>query len=462
MKIPKLFQSTKNNEESIEKEAFRLGEIGAIGLKQSAGEIYEEFIPKLRFPYATKIYQEMADNDPVVGAVMYLAEMLMRKTTWDVEAFSDKKKDKEAAEFLRSCMDDMEESWNDTIIEILSFLTYGFSVHEIVYKRRNGQDYSLYNDGKIGWKKIPIRSQSSISEWIIDDKGKFIAVEQQPEPTYTRFRIPANKVLLFRTRIARNNPEGKSLLRNAYRPWYYKKRIEEIEAIGIERDLAGLPVIIPKEGVDVFGADAKAKSYLRAAKNIVSSIRRDKNEGIVLPFGWELKLLSTGGSRQFDTNAIINRYDQRIAMTLLSDLVMMGQNSVGSFALADVKKTLLAAALEAQAQNIADTFNKHAVPKLMKFNFPNLKGYPKIVVGEIESPDIRELGLYFKNLGINIMQDLELYNFMLSLIDGPQMTEEQFEELKAKREAPETPEQSSDINIGTKPEEVTEDVNGDR
>lgn len=456
-----LFTRNKKEEEKINKEAYTMGEIGAVGLKQSAGNIYEEFIPKLRFPYATKIYQEMADNDPIVGAVMYLAEMLMRNTSWTVEPFSDKRKDKKVAEFLESCMNDMEESWADVITEILSFLTYGFSVHEIVYKRRRGENGSLYNDGKIGWKKLPIRSQSSISEWIIDEKGNFKAVEQQPEPTYNRYRIPANKILLFRTRVARNNPEGKSLLRNAYRPWYFKKRIEEIEAIGIERDLAGLPVIIPKEGVNLFSDDANSKAYLSSAKKIVSSIRRDKNEGIVLPFGWDLKLLSTGGSRQFDTNAIINRYDQRIAMTLLSDLVMMGQNSVGSFALADVKKTLLAAALEAQAQNIADTLNKHAVPKLMRFNFAGLEGYPKIVPGEIESPDIRELGLFFKNLGIDIMMDRKLYNFMLNLIDGPELSEDDYKKLKegTQREKEET--SQSDVSIGTdEKEEVKTDEQG--
>jgi hypothetical protein len=40
----------------------------------------------------------------------------------------------------------------------------------------------------------------------------------------------------------KGNPEGQSMLRTAYRPWFFKKRLEEFEAIGVERDLAGLPV----------------------------------------------------------------------------------------------------------------------------------------------------------------------------------------------------------------------------
>ncbi|MEA1962248.1 MAG: hypothetical protein U9N81_13440 [Bacillota bacterium] len=44
-----------------------------------------------------------------------------------------------AAEFIYQCMDDMQDTWTDTISEILSFLIYGWSAHELVYKRRAGK-----------------------------------------------------------------------------------------------------------------------------------------------------------------------------------------------------------------------------------------------------------------------------------------------------------------------------------
>lgn len=37
--------------------------------------------------------------------------------------------------------------------------------------------------------------------------------------------------------VREKDPEGKSILRNAYRSWYFKKRIQEIEGIGIEATL---------------------------------------------------------------------------------------------------------------------------------------------------------------------------------------------------------------------------------
>src|SRR5690606_33416126 len=141
-------------------------------------------------------------------------------------------------------------------------------------------------------------------------------------------------------------------------------RIEEIEGIGIERDLAGLPVLQAPDGLDLWNDEDERMAALRNnAEELVRNIRRDSEEGVLLPHGWELKLLSTGSARQFDTNAIINRYDNRIAITMLSDLILIGNEKTGSFAMASTKQSLLSSALEAQLNSIAEVFNKYAVPK---------------------------------------------------------------------------------------------------
>ena len=340
-----------------------LKHLGIVGLRQNSGTIYEEFLPELRWPRAGKVYQQMADNDPVVGSILYLAEMLIRGAQWRVEPASDSAEDKEAAEFVRQCMDDMEESWAATISEILSMLTYGWSFHEILYKVRRGPKEtspkyrSKFSDGKLGWRGFPIRSQASWDKWIYnDDTGELMAFVQRPEPKQHEIIIPIDKGLLFRTRVSRGNPEGKSLLRNAYRPYYFKQRFEEIEGIGIERDLAGLPVLQTPEELDLWDADDPEMVKLKAmAEELVASVRRDANEGIILPAGWELSLLNAPSSRQINIGEVIERYDNRIAITMLSDIVLIGNGSkAGSYAMADVKQSMLANALQAQLYNIAD------------------------------------------------------------------------------------------------------------
>jgi len=405
-------------------------EVGHTGLRRFGGYVYEEFLPQLRWPRAGKIYQEMSTNDPVVGAVLYVCEQLIRNASWRVESTGTNRVDTEAKEFLTSCMHDMSATWTDTIAEVLTMLPYGFSWHEEVYKRRDGdvrnpKRRSKYADGRIGWRKIPGRSQHTMTEWVFDDKDDgIIAMIQEAAPHYQKTILPLEKSLLFRARVEHNNPEGRSMLRNAYRPWYFKKHIEEIEGIGIERDLAGLPVITPPEGVDIWNPnDPRAVQMKAEAEKMVRNIRRDQNEGVVKPFGWELELLSTGSRRQFDTNAIINRYDQRIAITLLADLIMLGGDKVGSFALANVKRSILGSALEAILDTIVEVFNRYAIPRLFKVNaFPGLKDYPKLVVGEILTPSLTELARYLQILSASQMPlfpDQDLENYLRSIAGMP-------------------------------------------
>lgn len=388
-------------------------EIGRIGQRRYGGTIYEEFLHELRGKRGIEVYREMSENDDVVGAILFALEMLVRQCDWNVEPGGDTAKDREAAEFVESCMHDMSETWIDTISEILSFLTYGWSFHEIVYKRRMGntkdrRTKSKYNDGLIGWRKLPIRAQETLYQWEFDNEDNLLGMTQQPPPDFGMFTIPMEKALLFRTKSRKNNPEGRSILRNAYRSWYFKRRIQEIEGIGIERDLAGLPVIHGPEGLDLWDDnDSDIKDARIGLENMVKSIRRDEMEGVVLPHGYELELLSSGGTRQFDTNAIINRYDTRIAMTVLADFIFLGHDQTGSWALSSDKTELFGVAIGAFLDIICETFNSQGIPALIDINGDHFKGitdYPKMSHGDIEDADITKVSQFIKDMtGIGIL-----------------------------------------------------------
>ncbi len=416
--------------------------IGSPGLKRQDRYVYEEFLPELRWPRAGKIYQEMADNDPVVGSILYLAEMLIRSTTWTVKPHSDDNtEDLNNATFLQSCMDDMETSWPDMISEVLSMLTYGFSLHEIVYKVRRGpyeeskRYRSKYSDGKIGWRDMPIRAQRTLDGWVYNDRNELVAVEQQCEPDWKRVTIPMKYCMLFRTRASKTNPEGKSLLRNAYRPWYFKKHFEEIEGIGVERDLAGLPILQTPEGLDLWSDSDPKMIQLRAqAETLIRNVRRDSEEGILLPFGWKLDLLTSGSGRQIPIGSTIERYDNRIAITMLSDIVLLGTQS-GSFALADTKQSMLAAALQSELNIIAEVFNQKAVPDLFQVNGIDLQGrLPKILPGKIHEPALKEMALMLRAMSLKTDVDRDVQNHLRRMMNIPEITAEEFDELYATQE----------------------------
>lgn len=404
-------------------------EYGKTGLfRFDTGWIYEEFLRELQGRKGIEVYKEMAENDDIIGAILFATEMLMRQSKWSIQEAGTEQADLDAAEFVRTCMDDMEETWSDFISEVLSFLTYGWSYHEIVYKRRMGRSRnpetnSKYTDGLIGWRKLPIRSQDTLWEWKYDEKDNLIGLVQCAPPRYEQVFIPIEKALHFKTKSRKGNPEGRSVLRNCYRNWYFKRRIQEIEGIGIERDLAGLPVLEAPDGVDIWSDECKEE--LAKAERIVRSVRRDEREGIVLGNGWKFTLTSTGGRRQFDTNQIIERYDTRMAMTVLADFVLLGHQAVGSFALSSDKTELFGVALGAFLDLICEVFNNQAIPRLIDINgehFAGITDYPILTHGDIETQDLSQLGEFVsKMVGIGaITPDESMEDYLRLAADLPE------------------------------------------
>lgn len=422
-------------------------EIGATGLvRTQGGEVDEEFLPNLQGRKAIEVYREMRDNDPVVGAILYAIEMIVRQVKWDVQENPDSDTAEEDAEFVRGCMDDMSHTWAEHVSEVLTMLPYGWSWFEIVYKRRRGYQpetndvpTSRYDDGKIGWRKFAIRAQESLSRWDFGDDGNVKGMIQRPAPDYNERNIPITKSLLFRTSNVKGSPEGRSVLRNAYRPWYYKKHVEQQEGIGIERDLAGMP--IAKVPADLMRDDATdpEKALLAAIKTIVQNIKRNKQEGIVWPMAYDaagnplytLELLQGGGGRQYDTSAIIQRYDQRISMTVLADFILLGHEQVGSFALSSDKTDLFAVAVGAYLDMMEGVYNRFALPRLLTLNGMDVKNPPKIIHKDIESPPLADVAAYVSALvgaGMQLFPDDEVERYLRELGSLPEKKQDDQEQ----------------------------------
>lgn len=414
----------------------KFNEYGRIGQLRYQGIFYEEFLHELRGRKGIETYKEMANNDSIIGGILFAVEMLIRQCSFTIEPAGNKDIDKKASEFVEQCMYDMEYSWTDTIAEILSFLIYGWSYHEIVYKRRMGKSKnkltnSKYNDGLIGWRKLPIRSQDTLWEWRYEDNSDdLLGLVQAPPPNYPHIFIPLEKSIHFRTTNNKASPEGRSILRTCYRDWYFKKRIQEIEGIGIERDLAGLPVLYGPPDVNLWdGEDPDMVKTLAYAMNIVSGIRMDTKMGLVFPEGWRLELLSSGKSKTFDTNLVIERYNKMIATTVLADFILLGQNQVGSYALSSDKTKLFATAIGTYLDVICEAFSDQAIPRLIEINkdyFKGLTDYPYMNHSDIEEPNLNELSSFISSMvGIGaLVPDDNLEKFIRRVGHLPDKLEE--------------------------------------
>lgn len=415
-----------------------LSQLGQSGLKRSYGYIYEELLPQLMGRKAINVYQEMSQNSTVIGAFLFAIDMFMRKVAWRVEAADQTPKGQKDAKFLASCKDDMEHTWPDFISEINSMLTFGWSWFEICYKQRTQEiidDYgtasSKWNDGMIGWKKFMPIAQESWWRWDFDpETGKVIGMWQRPAPDYSERYLPWGKSLHFRTASRKDNPEGVSVLRTAYRAWYFLKRIEEIEAIGVERDLAGIPMAtVPAEMLGERASDDD-KKMVQSIIQLVRNVRRDEQEGIVWPQAYDaagndlytFKLLTSGGTRQFPTQEIISRYESRIAMTVLADWILLGNDAGnGSYALSTSKASMFQSALETWLDVIENVINEQAIPRLFQMN--GIKGpYPKFRHDIVQKPSLTDLATIISSMagaGAQLFPDSRLENHIREFAELP-------------------------------------------
>ena len=375
-------------------------ELGRTGLVQFSGYIHEEILRELTGVRWSRNVREMTSNDPIISALFFAINRLTQQVTWEVEPASDDPADEEAADFIRECLfDDMAQPWRETISEIHSYIPWGWSYHEIVYKRRN--------DGRIGWAKWPIRAQESLDHWQIADNGDIEGMWQRAAPKYDLVLIPINKALHFRTSTHKNNPEGHSLCRPIFRPWYFKKNMENIEAIGVERDLAGLPVIYaPAEVLEAEDntPNAAIRDYL---KQMITSLKNNEQAGALFPSDqwpqeqgggprYKFELASTAGNKQFDTRKIISGKNVEICTSLLFDLILIGHERVGSFALADSKTDMVGYALGAFLDSDCEEINRHAIPRLLALN--GMPGQAKLTHGDIESLELEAIANFISTM----------------------------------------------------------------
>lgn len=420
-------------------------ELGATGLKRAAGYVDEEFLPQLRGRKAVAVYKEMSENDPIVGALLFAIERLLRNVEWRVEPAGKSKEHADAAKLVETAMDDMNVPWSEFIAEVLTCIPFGWSWHEVVYKRRGGpwardpRHRSKHTDGLIGWRKMPIRAQETLLRWTFDESGDVSGMVQLAPPHYRTVVMPIERSLLFRPGQHKGNPEGRSFLRNAYRPWFYKKRLEEIEAVGIERDLAGMPKVgVPAEMLKAKAGSEQAKQ-VEAFKKMVKSIRRNEQEGFVFPIAYDqdtkqplytFDLVGGGGARAFNVDATIRRYEERMLGTVLADFILVGHQGTGSYSMHTDKTGIFRNGVNSVNDMIAEVFNRFAIPRLFAANGWKPAELPTLVPSDVDAPDLAQLAQFMTSmgsLGVSWFPDPTMENFVRQAARLPELDKDEQE-----------------------------------
>ena len=416
--------------------------LGVAGDNTSNGQIRaDEFLPELRGKKAIRKYREMRDNDSTIGAVMYATEQVLRDVDLKVMPANDSAEAKEEAEFVKSVLDDMDHTLDDHIAESLSNLSYGFAWFEVIYKRRNGptersdKKRSKYTDGRMGVRKIAIRAPWTISRFDVDQQtGDVKGIYQDGSGYNNSNYIPTRKSLYYRTTTINGDPAGRSILRNAYTSYEYVNNLQSIEAIAVERELAGIPVArIPAEYLSG-DATAAQSGFVNNLQSILRDVKFNEQGYIILPSDTypdkdgaptnqklvDVELMSSSGSRNIDIDPIVRRYQHDIARSVLSEFLMLGGGNTGSYALSKSKTDLFLRALESYIQAIVDVLNKQLVERLWELNGLNYDLMPTIVAGDVAPHDLREIAAFLRNLNgadINVSDHPEVIQDLMDIAE---------------------------------------------
>lgn len=337
-------------------------EVGVTGLAQFTGLIFQEPLVELRGKEAYKRYNEMRLNSPIIGALLLSIENPLRSTSW--EFHSDVENDPRL-ELLEAARENMQHSWNDHISEAVTFIPFGFAMFEMCYEQIDGQWL---------WRSLSPRGQDTVYRWLYAEERNGLQDEnpkqrlkgfvQLAPPHYHPTPIPIERLMIYRLHTERDNPEGRSILRTAWIPYYYIKHLGQLEAIALERMGAGLPVMTMPPGATTGGADT---DDAKAAK-IVRNIRNDEQSGIVEPDGWKFRFETPGSASVPDFDKVINRYEKRILTSALAQFLMLGQDGVGALALSKDQTDFFTMSVNAVGDIIAETFTQIAIPQIMELN----------------------------------------------------------------------------------------------
>jgi hypothetical protein len=438
-------------------------EIGRSGLRRwYPGWIRDERLSDLMGRKKYLVYEEMGDMNAYCAATLNAFAMFLRRAQWRVDPVSDDNKTNGAAEFLQSCMDDMEHSFQ-TFMAVASRMVpqYGFSPHEIIYKLREGpkEDYrfaSKHDDGLIGWQNLAIRSPDTILHWVWypDDPNRLRGLIQLTPPDYPPNNfIPIEKLLLLRAEPGKDNPEGRSVLRSSYKPFVTIKVMEDFRNIIVERGGAGIPyadvpptisdpyqydtetgeLILDDGGKPI--VDPRSLATLNSIIATLKSLRQGTEPYIIRPQQYDEKsnkmfdigfLTNNGGSMIQDINTTIHEEGMKILMGTMTEFLALGTNATGggSFALAKDKTDNFTLAITAYLDSFQESINNQAVARLFALNeshFGRLKELPRIVHEPIIPININEVMAVFggfKGLGWDLTKVANWEDIQNAVLDA--------------------------------------------
>jgi hypothetical protein len=361
----------------------------------------------------------MSNNDAAVDVSLRAGKMPIVGADFFVEPWDDKPVNLEIADLVDyNILHSQSTPWLGLLQDVLRMLEDGFSVGEKVYEdrewspKRKGANRRTYTM----LKKIGPRLAPTIKEFQYDNNGGPVGVVHnaiRSDGTLEEVDIPIGKLIIFTNNKRGGNLEGKSLLRTAYKHWFFKDQLYKIDGIQKERHGMGFPILHLPPTANT--AD------ITTGLALVSNIRTNERAGAVLPAGWELGFADLPG-QPVDVMQSIEHHNGMIMLNVMVQFLMLGMGGEGGGrATAGSHQDMFTKSLRYLANLICDMFNLYVIPQLVAYNYKT-DSFPQLKVRNIgETKDLQQWASGLSSLAAQnlITLDLPTEQWVRSKIDAP-------------------------------------------
>lgn len=338
---------------------------------------------ELRWPNSIRMYSKMLREDSQAKSVLRAVTQPILRTTWRLDANGA---DPAVVQAIAEDLDlevigepgntpvarnPRRVSWSAHLERALKWaLTYGHAYFELVW-----DDASQTDDGLTHLRKIAPRHPDTITGINIARDGGLVSIEQAGIDGKD-IVLPVKDLLVYRHDDDGDDWVGQSMFRAAYKHWRLKDQFLKLEAMVLDRNGMGVPVMKVNEFA---GPDA-----LQRGEEIVQGLRAGDAAGAVIGSGDDLKIQGVSGQLVSPREAIAY-HDSQIARTALAHALNLDGKG-GSYALAEVQMDLFFQSLNMIADQVANTANQYLIRDMVRMLTGDEKGpFPKLMFDAIEA-----------------------------------------------------------------------------
>ena len=405
----------KTNAENAKASQAILGEErGATGTQIASGYITEEYNPNLSFPQSFRVYDEMRKSDATVAAILKVIKLPLQRADYYFSPASDSDQDKAIAKHLEYEFFDRLNFYSNVLPQILIYLDFGFMCFEKVYQIEKTGEYK----GKLGIKKLAPRLPKSLDQWIETDYSEpSMRQSGYKKDAYQTVTIDGAKLVRFTNDQEGNNYEGVSILRPAYKHWFFKYLLEKTGAIGADRTANGVPVL--EYTADVATTPEEKEKNAEVLRNISA------NEAAYIDLGFGKKFRFETTQAGYDIMPLLQHHDRQITKAVLAQFLETGAaGTSGGYAQTKSDQEFFYNSIESFGIYICDRLNDLLIKEFVFYNYGDVTP-PKLSIKNIKPQGSKELSsLVSESVKSGVLTaDVDVENLLREFLGLPLLDE---------------------------------------